>query len=170
MRIPFRLNAPAILLLLIGASAGPLSAQKIGEFTVSGGLAQGTESGGLGSHAAIATSFAFVKSGFALGPELLYIPGTPRVYGFGGVLRVRLGGELGRAYLVGSLGGTSWRRIQFIDARLFTGSIGAGMRLSGGSTRERLTIEVRYHDNLQNFGGSNAWGFLSVLGGVRFGW
>ncbi len=158
------------LSILTGFTPRVLAAQRIGEFTVSGGASQGAESGGLGTRAALASSFAFVRSSFSLGPEVLFIPGTPKVYGFNAAARFRLGRSDARPYLVGSLGGYSWRQPQFVSTNLFTGSLGAGLRLGGEAGRERFTLEARYHDNLQRIQSPGRWALFTLLGGLRFGW
>ncbi|MEO8201760.1 MAG: hypothetical protein ABI679_14620 [Gemmatimonadota bacterium] len=147
--------------------SGRVSAQSVGEFTLSAGMAQGVETGGPGSRVALVSSFSFVKSRFSFGPELLYAAGTPHVIGVAGVVRVRVGGG---KYLVGSLGGNSWRWPQFVNANLLSGSIGAGMTFGAGSSRDRFMVELRYNDNLQNYAGLESWGFLTAQAGIRFGW
>ncbi|MEO8296110.1 MAG: hypothetical protein ABI613_11395 [Gemmatimonadota bacterium] len=142
-------------------------AQDIGELSVGGGFAQGIENGGLGTSGIATASFGFIASAFSLGPEFRYIAGTPHVIGYGLVARFRP--SRGRFYVVGGLGGNSWRRMQRISTSLFSGSVGAGVLMAAGRSPDRLGIELRLHDNLQNIDGGN-WAFLTLTGSVRFDW
>jgi hypothetical protein len=151
---------------------GPVSveAQRIGEFTFGVGMAQGLEGKELGARIHANTSFSVVASSFSLGPEFQYVSGTPHIYGYGLVGRFLPGGVGSRGYIVGSLGGNSWRQENFVSTNLFSGSIGAGVLLDVRGKRDRLAIEARFHDNLQNVGGLGNWAFVTVTGSVRVGW
>jgi hypothetical protein len=158
------LATAAVTLILTTQTA---SAQ-IGELRVNAGLANGLGSNGLPLNPVTTASFSFVKSSFSLGPEVLYVFGTARVFGLGAVARLRVGSGPLRPYLIGGLGG-NWHRQDFLTPGLFSGSLGAGVSLSRAAPME-LTLEARLHKNLQRYGGGGDWDFITVAAGVRFGW
>jgi hypothetical protein len=140
-----------------------------GEFRVQGGTFWGS-SGGSSVQVVTTASFAFVKSNFSFGPEALYVFGSPRVLGIGAVARLRIGSSRLAPFLVGSLGGDYWKnRRDLITAGLFTGSLGAGLELSG-TRGPSVTLEARGHKRLQNYSGGGDWDFLTITAGVRFQW
>jgi hypothetical protein len=154
--------------VLAGLLPGRVTAQT-GEFRVNGGLAAGLGSGGFPSSPFVSASFSFVKSAFSFGPEAGYAFGSDRIFAIGAVARLRVSSGRLRPYLVGGLGGNYWHRVNFGSAGLFSGSLGAGVILAERSPAG-LTLEVRMHQNLQRYGGAENWDFITVGGGIRFGW
>ena len=164
MRLHLRPVSAAIV--LVGLIPAGLSAQ-IGQLHLGGGLAQGIESDGLNTQPIAITSFSFVAGRFSLGPEGFYIFGDKHIYGLGGVARYRVSSQGHQPYLILGLGGNFWRESPFVEANLFSASVGGGV--SFGSDR-RFVLEARFHDNLQNYGGRANWAFLSLTGGARVRW
>jgi hypothetical protein len=160
-----------LLMSLVLAAAGlpQVVGAQTGEFRAQAGTFWGS-AGGPSAQQAANASFAFVTSRFSFGPEVLYVFGSPRVLGIGAVARLQIGSSRLTPYLVGSLGGDYWKsRNDFITAGLFTGSLGAGVQLSG-TRGPSVTLEARGHKRLQNYSGGGNWDFLTITGGVRFRW
>lgn len=160
-----------LLIVLIPLMTLPFrsAAAQTGEFRVNAGLASGVGSDGLPPTVATTASFSFVKSSFSLGPEVLYVGGSERIFGIGAVARLYVGSGTLRPYLIGGLGGNYWKRQQFVTAGLFSGSLGAGLSVA---TRGALGVglEARLNKNLQRYGGGGNWDFVTVMAGVRLGW
>ena len=154
---------------LVMLAAPPFLRAQTGEVRVHAGAMTGLGADGAPLKTTINGSFSFVKAAFSFGPEMSYAFGEQHILGLGVVTRVRLGAKGWRPYLVGGLGGNYWKRDGYVTAGLFTGSIGAGIRLPtrGGPD---LTLETRIHKNLQNYAGGGNWDFVSVAAGVRLGW
>lgn len=154
----------ALLLMLLSR---PGSAQT-GELRMNAGLAQGIESGGLPTGLAANASFSFTVGGFSFGPEGLLVPGNERVYGLGGVARMRLSSRGLAPYLIGGLGGNYWRTDGLGTTGLFTGNLGAGV---GFGPEKNVGVELRIYENLQRLaGGPGNWAFITLTGGIRIGW
>jgi hypothetical protein len=154
--------------VLCGLVPGTVPAQT-GEFRLNAGLAVGLGSEGLPASLVSTASFSFVASSFSFGPEILYVTGDPRILGVGVVSRLQLNFRGFRPYLVGGVGGDYWQRPMHVTAGLFTGNIGAGIRL-GGDSQLALVLEARAHKNLQNYQGGGRWDFVTITLGGRLGW
>jgi hypothetical protein len=154
----------AIMALTIGTT--PVLGQT-GELRVAGGLARGSASS-LSTAPAGTASLSFLAGAFSLGPEVLYLPGDPQVWGLGMVTRVRIHRSGLRPYLVGGLSGNYWTGL--VSAGLFSGSFGAGVVLNG-QANPMVTVEARYYDKLQRIATEDGnWAFVTLTVGIRFGW
>ena len=140
-----------------------------GELRLNAGAMTGIGSGGASLKPVTSASFAFVNSGFSFGPETFYAYGEERIWGIGAVARLDLGSGRHKPYLVGGLGGNFWTLPNFGNAGLFSGSLGGGILLVQ-NRHLGITAEARVHKNLQNYSGGGNWDFVSLTGGVRFGW
>lgn len=159
-----------VLLAVLAFATG--HAQGIGEGRLAVGLMQG-----LGDHSqtttpAGAASFAFTVGPVALGPEAQFGLGDDRrIVTLGGMARVSLGKGPLEPYLTAGLGWYSWRpRGDFVSLDLFSGSLGAGLALHRGSPRLAVTLEGRYHDNLQNTDAPGSRRLVSLMAGALLRW
>ena len=170
MRVSRGYRLAALLAVLGSACPAAILGQTVGELALNAGLASGLGANGRSAAAAVNASFSFIAGEFfSLGPEVQYVAGDQRMTGYAGVVRLRLQSSGLRPYLVGSLGGYSWREV-FKEADLFSGSIGIGAHLGSRRQPTLFALEARYHRSLQRYMEGENFTFFTLTGGMRFRW
>jgi hypothetical protein len=150
-----------VLALVLGASALP--AQRIGEFSLRGGVAIATAgdsvTSGAGPSVEASWGTRFGRVVVLLEGGYLGVSSVRHVWRYGVGARYEFGHGEWRPYLVGGFGGydDSGRRIEYVDGTSFTSDLswfgvngGVGVRKSFGRSPLALLAESRLHVRVQN--------------------